>query len=139
MARQTPPIQGVEIHSDQPDIQTVAESDLAKLAADEQFMAEEVVIRIHEANDESAAQIIPVTVNESCVYIQRGMPTRIRRCFLERLARSKETRYTQVRHPMFPDQSTLNPRTALSYPFEVIEDKNPRGRAWLSNILAEPS
>jgi len=27
----------------------------------------------------------------------------------------------------------------LSYPFDLVEDKNPRGRAWLNHVLAEPA
>jgi len=30
-------------------------------------------------------------------------------------------------------------RHGLSYPFELVEDANPRGRAWLQNVLAEPA
>jgi hypothetical protein len=30
-------------------------------------------------------------------------------------------------------------RHGLSYPFDLVEDKNSRGRAWLQNVLAEPA
>lgn len=140
MARQTPPIQGITMQNDQPDIQTVAESsDLSKIAADEAFMHEDVVIMIHPSTDPNFPRIVPVTVNESCVYIKPGWKTIVKRCFVERLARAKETRYEQFANPVAPDDITMTPRTALSYPFVVIEDKNPKGRAWLENILAEPA
>jgi hypothetical protein len=30
-------------------------------------------------------------------------------------------------------------RHGLAYPFELLSDTNPRGRAWLQNVLAEPA
>ena len=68
----------------------------------------------------------------------RGVPTTVKRKYVEILARMKETKYTQVtRNPSAPDQIDMVARHGLSYPFDLVEDKNPRGRAWLQNVLAE--
>lgn len=32
---------------------------------------------------------------------------------------------------------SLRAHTGLAYPFTVIRDENPKGGAWLANILAE--
>ena len=70
----------------------------------------------------------------------RGVPMRVRRKYVEILARMKETKYSQVtRNPAAPDQIDMIARHGLAYPFEMLSDENPRGRAWLSNVLAEPA
>jgi hypothetical protein len=72
--------------------------------------------------------------------IMRGVPTRVRRKYVEILARMKETKYSQVtRNPAAPDQIDMIARHGLAYPFELLNDANPRGRAWLQNVLAEPA
>jgi hypothetical protein len=72
--------------------------------------------------------------------IIRGVPTDVKRKYVEILARMKETRYSQhTNNPSAPDQIEMRARHGLSYPFDLVEDKNPRGRAWLNHVLAEPA
>jgi hypothetical protein len=57
---------------------------------------------------------------------------------VEVLARCKETKYSQhTSNPNEPDRIEMRARTALSYPFAVIEDQNPKGAAWLKAVIAE--
>jgi hypothetical protein len=50
----------------------------------------------------------------------------------------KETKYTQItRNASAPEQIDMVARHGLSFPFDLVEDKNPRGRAWLQNVLTE--
>jgi hypothetical protein len=52
----------------------------------------------------------------------------------------KETRIAQNMQPDANGEITINnlrSYTGLAYPFVVVEDKNPKGGAWLANILAE--
>lgn len=135
------PAQGIEIHDDQPVIETVAESkDFRQLAADESFMNEMVTVLVHSTTDENQAPHIIVNCNGVNQPIMRGVPMRIRRKYVEILARMKETKYTQVTpNPAAPDVSEMRARSGLAYPFDVQEDDNPRGRAWLANVLAEPA
>lgn len=132
---------GVEVLDDAPVIETVSESkDFGQLAADEAFMNELVTVMVHSTTDENQAPHIIVNCNGTNQPIVRGVPTKVRRKYVEILARMKETKYTQVTpNPAAPDVSELRARHGLAYPFEVIEDPNSRGRAWLSNVLAEPA
>ena len=134
-------IQGVEIIDDAPVVETVAESrDFRALAADEAFMNEMVTVHVHATTDENQPNHVIVNCNGTNQPIIRGVPTKVRRKYVEILARMKETRYQQVtRNPAAPDQIDMIARHGLSYPFDLIEDANPRGRAWLQNVLAEPA
>jgi hypothetical protein len=135
------PAQGIEIHDDAPVIETVAESkDFRQLAADESFMNEMVTVEVHATTDENQAPHIIVNCNGINQPIVRGVPMKIRRKYVEILARMKETKYTQVTpNPAAPDVSELRARSGLAYPFTVVDDENSRGRAWLQNVLAEPA
>ena len=134
-------VAGMEIVDDAPIIETVAESrDFSQLAADEGFMNELVEVMVHATTDENQAPHVIVNCNGTNQPIIRGVPTKVRRKYVEILARMKETKYSQVtRNPAAPDQIDMVARHGLAYPFELMNDPNPRGRAWLQNVLAEPS
>ena len=133
--------QGVEVIDDTPVVETVSESkDFREMAANESFMNEVVTVLVHSSTDENQSPHVIVNCNGVNQPIVRGVPTVIRRKYLEILARMKETKYTQVTpNPAAPDVSEMKARHGLAYPFEVIEDANPKGRAWLNNVLAEPA
>ena len=134
-------VQGMEILDDTPDVQLVSETaDFRDLAASEAFMNEQVTIMVHSTTDENQPPQVIVNCNGMNQPIMRGYPTSVRRKYVEILARMKETKYSQVtRNPSAPDQIDMVARHGLSYPFDLIEDSNPRGRAWLQNVLAEPA
>jgi hypothetical protein len=139
MASKKNTVQGMEIIDDEPVIETVAESrDFSKLAADEAFMNELVTVMVHSTTDENQPNHVVVNCNGMNQPLIRGVPTTVKRKYVEILARMKETKYTQVtRNPSAPDQIDMVARHGLSYPFDLVEDLNPRGRAWLQNVLAE--
>lgn len=141
MAKTKSPAQGIEITDDAPVVETVAESvDFRQLAASEAFMNELVTVMVHSTTDENQAPHVIVNCNGTNQPIIRGVPTKIRRKYVEILARMKETKYTQhTPNPAAPDVSELRARHGLAYPFDLIDDANPRGRAWLQNVLAEPA
>jgi hypothetical protein len=134
-------IQGIEISDDAPEIETVSESkDFSALAASEAFMNELVTVMVHSTTDENQPPQVIISCNGMNQPIFRGYPTTVKRKYVEILARMKETKYTQVtRNPAAPDQIDMVARHGLSYPFDLVEDKNPRGRAWLNNVMAEPA
>jgi len=134
-------IQGIEISDDAPTIDLVSElKDFAALASSEVFMNEQVTIMVHSTTDENQPPQVIVNCNGMNQPIIRGYPTTIKRKYVEILARMKETKYSQVtRNPAAPDQIDMVARHGLSYPFDLVEDKNPRGRAWLNNVMAEPA
>lgn len=139
MASKKNTVQGMEIIDDEPVIETVAESrDFSKLAADEAFMNELVTVMVHSTTDENQPNHVVVNCNGMNQPLIRGVPTTVKRKYVEILARMKETKYTQVtRNASAPEQIDMIARHGLSFPFDLVEDKNPRGRAWLQNVLTE--
>lgn len=104
----------------------------------EAFMHEPVTLMVHESTDENDVDLVQVMVNGNCAFFQRGQPTITKRFFVERLARAKRTSYSQnLDERLGEAMNNLKPRNALKYPFSVLEDKNPKGSAWLRGILAE--
>lgn len=126
-----------------PVVEPVSASEFAELARSEKFMNEVLAIRIATTTDANAPPYVSITINDvhNRVVVGRGIVTRVRRCHVEVLARMRETRYTQpVRNPADPESGNfLIPHHAMIYPFEVVEDPNPVGRAWLERVLAEPT
>jgi hypothetical protein len=141
MASKKNTVQGMEIIDDEPVIETVAESrDFSKLAADEAFMNELVTVMVHATTDENQPNHVVVNCNGMNQPLIRGVPTTVKRKYVEILARMKETKYSQItRNASAPDQIDMVARHGLCYPFDLVEDTNPRGRAWLQHVLAEPA
>lgn len=135
------PAGAIEIIDDTPVVETVAESkDFHQLASDEAFMNELVTVLVHSTTDENQSPHVILNCNGVNQPMIRGTPQLIKRKYLEILARMKETKYSQrTINPAVPDQIEMVARHGYAYPFEVIDDKNSRGRAWLSNIMAEPA
>lgn len=112
--------------------------DLQKEIEVESFMNEIVTVEVAETTNENEPPTFVLSVNGIHQPVMRGQPIRMRRMFVEVLARCKETKYNQRQaNPNQPDRIELAPRTALAYPFQVIEDPNPKGRAWLRAVLME--
>lgn len=134
-------IHGIELSDGQEEIQTVSATvDFASLVAEESFMNEPVTVEIHTTTDENQPPQVIVNVNGVNMVFFRGIPTVAKRKYVEVLARMKETKYTErLANPMDPSSIEHIPRTVLVYPFSVLEDKNPKGRAWLAHVMAEPA
>jgi hypothetical protein len=124
MASKKNTVQGIEIIDDEPVIETVAESrDFSKLAADEAFMNELVTVMVHSTTDENQPNHVVVNCNGMNQPLIRGVPTTVKRKYVEILARMKETKYTQVtRNASAPDQIDMVARHGLSYPFDLVEE-----------------
>jgi len=116
-----------------------ADKDLKALAASAAFMEEVVEIEIVSATSENEPPCVILNVNGTNQPVWRGLPTSVRRKYLEVLARMKETRFSQApTNYINPEQSNaLQPRTGQVYPFQVLSDKNTKGAALLRRILAE--
>jgi hypothetical protein len=122
------------------DIQLVSESDLASVAQDEAFMNEKVVVMILPTTNVNDPPYANLNVNGDRAIIYRNVPTVIRRKHLEVLARMKESRVFQDLTPNSQGEITLESlrqASGLAYPFHVVKDDNPKGGAWIANILAE--
>lgn len=104
------------------------------------FMEEEVEVVILDSEKDNAEQVIHLCHNGRNQFMLRGVKTRIKRKFLDILARAKTE---IVRTPEVIDSSGNNTRSiklssTLCYPFQVISDRNPMGRDWLERVIAEP-
>lgn len=117
------------------------------------FMEEPVRIMIHESSDPNPEPVVYCAVNgEGALLIKdsagrafrtpwlpRGQEITIRRKFVERLARARRTkiRTEEVRDANGDRATAVKRQTALQYPFQVVEDRNPKGPAWLKSVLAD--
>ena len=118
-------------------IEMIAESNFIEEAELEAFMNEMVTIRMHQSVVEGALQVETVALNGVNMPILRGINQPIKRKYVEILAQAKTGQFTQVQaNPADLSDISMVERNSLAYPFEVIHDPSPRGRAWLENILA---
>ena len=126
--------------TDDPTMEVVQMTDFEKAIEDEAFMNELVTVLVAATVDENAPSHVVLGVNGTNQPIFRDIPTTIKRKYLEVLARCRETKYSQrTSNPMEPDRIENVPRTAFAYPFQVIEDKNPKGSAWLQAVMRSPA
>ena len=101
------------------------------------FMEELVTVRIEPSG--IPGEVTPVvSVNGVNQPIMRGVPTVIKRKYLEASARSRVTTVQQrLADPANPSSIKQVLTSVPAYPFVVLEDKNPRGHAWLESIVAQ--
>lgn len=126
----------VTIKSDQ-SIETPTQ-ELGAAINEAAFMNELVIVEVAATTNENDPPNLVLSVNGLHQPVFRGKPTKMRRMFLEVLARCKESKYSQhTNNPNQPDRIELRERTAHAYPFQVLHDSNPKGRAWLRAVLSE--
>lgn len=110
------------------------------------FMEEQMTIMIAESTDPNAETFVFCAVNgeganikEKTAWLRRGVETVTKRKFVERLVRAKPVHIKSVEKVGDNgERMVIYPRTsALRYPFQVVEDQNPRGRDWLRKIMME--
>lgn len=102
------------------------------------FMEDMLTIMVHQDGTEGANDVIIPVVNGINQPIIRGRQQLVKRKYVEALARGRTTSFEQqVQNPAEPANIQMVPTTTLTYPFAVIEDPNPNGRAWLDNILRQ--
>jgi hypothetical protein len=121
-------------------VEKVTESDFIKKEIElEAFMNEILTVVVHpDANDNSVEHPCPCVNGLNQPFI-RGHEQKVKRKYVEALARTRVTKYEQKTvDPSRPENIQMYERTALSYPFTVVHDPNPIGREWLKAILAQP-
>lgn len=106
----------------------------------ERFMHDMILVHIQEAPTENDPQYCEVTVNGDRRTIPRGSDARIPRKHVAVLAQAKGFRVAQekVQNPDGSQSFREKVIASLAYPFQVLEDPNPKGRAWLKQLLANP-
>lgn len=104
------------------------------------FMQQEIEVHFHDAPSENDHQFVEVSVNGDYRCIPRGSSGKLRRYHLAVLAQAKTSRVVQKKivNPDgsmgFKEEQVL----ALNYPFQVINDPDRRGPAWLKSLIASP-
>jgi hypothetical protein len=111
-----------------------------KWADNMQFMEEKVTVIVHQQGESRYPEpAISVWNDGRHQLFPRDVEVTCARKFLEVLARAKVATYGNqefvnedgIRAQKYPK------RVAHKYPFSVIRDDNPRGRAWLNRIFQE--
>lgn len=101
-------------------------------------MAEEMIdVMVHESTDPNADNPVMVYCNGVSQFFIRGQTQKVRRKYVEVLARAKQeaVRTTERREQ---GDTVITKTRSLRYPFSVQYDPNPKGQQWLRNILAQP-
>lgn len=121
-------------------IEKVAETDFVKAAELENFMQEMVTVYVAPSTTAGELEVITPMVNGVNQPIIRGREIQVKRKYIEALARGRTIVYDQqVQDPSRPENIQMVERAAVTYPFSVSHDPNPKGRAWLEAILAQPA
>ena len=103
------------------------------------FMEEVLTIHIEPTSEKYAKQVVDVYVNGVAEWIPVGKPYKVRRKYVEVLARAKQETINTVSG----STDDVNPENrvqrfnASKYPFSVLNDPSPRGAAWLTRLIAE--
>lgn len=117
-------------------IEPVSENDFVDAAEMEKFMNQELEIIVQKPTDKNSLETITPSVNGMNQPIVRGKRVRVKRKYVEALARCTFTTYEQVTpNPMMPHQKKMIPNTAVLTPFTVIRDPDPNGFEWLQSII----
>lgn len=103
------------------------------------FNEEFLMVEIHETSDKDADKVFEIEVNGEKEFFRRGETKRVRRKFVEGLARAKPINYGSeeylgadgLKHVRYPSNK------GLRYPFALVNAK-PLDTAWLQAILAQP-
>lgn len=114
----------------------LASADLDKqYAADLKFNEEIVEITIAEDNSEFPVDPVYMGCNGKEVYVRRGVPTKIKRKFVESLCSPLiRVNTKQTKNNLGEDATEIEQRRSLQYPFQ-ISDPNPRGKEWLRRLM----
>lgn len=112
------------------------------------FAEEPVKIRLEPSTDKNAATFFPIWVNgKGCevflngawremAYLPVGQTLTIKRKYLAVIVGSKiDTVHTEIRQPESETPHNVVQRyTSAVHAFSVIEDNNPRGAEWLTEL-----
>ena len=101
------------------------------------FMESPMTIMVNESSDVHEENPVLVGNNGTIVAFFRGKPTTVKRKFVDSLCVRSATINTPEMTQANGDKTYgIQVRTALKYPFTVIEDKHKNGPEWLKAKLA---
>ncbi|WP_313334007.1 hypothetical protein [Comamonas sp.] len=102
----------------------------------EAFMNEPVMVTVLSGGKDNEAPFVQVAVNGVLQMFRRDVPIVVKRKYVERLARAKETGYEQDLERQGEQLNILKQAKSHRYPFIVNRDDNPKGGAWLRAVMA---
>lgn len=106
----------------------------------ERFNNDVLTVQFAPRSNENEPLFAEVNVNGKRVVARRGDTVQMKRFQVAVLAQSKIARVEQQRvtgpdgNPQYVEREIFS----QTYPFSVIDDQDPRGRAWLKQQLANP-
>lgn len=103
------------------------------------FMEEEIEIQVAPTAQKGALPF-EITVNGRTELFHYGQTKKCKRLFADRMLLLKVTSY-ETPERVNPDgerQALPVPTTVLKYPFHVVNDPNPAGRAWYTATMGMP-
>ena len=132
---QRDPIDTTEIGDPGP-VEKVAESAFITGEVElEAFMNEMLEVIVMEDANPNAVENPSACVNGVNQFFIRGQKQRVKRKYVEALARGRTTTYKQrTPDPTRPENIQMVERTGIVFPFAVVHDPNPKGPAWLEAI-----
>lgn len=103
------------------------------------FMNEDVEVRIGETTDPQAERVFEININGKLELFARGETKTVKRFFVDRMMRMKQTRYSQKE--IIDDEGVKQivniPHTSIKYDFAITRDDSPHSKAWQRAVLAE--
>lgn len=120
------------------DIETVDTPHWQNKAKEMAFMEEIVEVKIMATGNQNDELFVPIFNDGRPQYIMRGQWQKVKRKFVEVLARAKGEKLTtsEYRDSTGARATRINVIPSLQYPFEM-RDNNPDGQVWLQRILQE--
>jgi hypothetical protein len=103
------------------------------------FMEDVLTIRIERGREKHAPTWVDVYVNGVCQWVKIGEPQKIKRKYVEVLARSQpfsvatEHGTTAEERP----QNRIQRNQFAQYPFSVLHDPSPLGSEWIQRVYME--
>ena len=127
-----------EIGTGEP-VEVASELDMIQNAELTKFMNDILTIRVHPDDRPGSLPVICPSVNAVNQPIIRGREAKVKRKYVEALARCRTTTYVQREAtPGRPENIQLDEITVITYPFAVLHDPHPKGAVWLEAIIAQP-
>lgn len=112
------------------------------------FNEDPITIRIERSSEKFAPPVIECWVNgkgaevlingrwRELRFIPVGIPVTVKRKYVEVLAASKiDSIQTRVIKEQESEYNLVDRSTSSRAPFSVLEDKNPKGAEWLTNLV----
>lgn len=120
-------------------IDIIKGDDLGSRVEMDKFMNEELEVLLYQPMNRGEEKVVQLGVNGVNQFIPRGIKQKVKRKYVEVLARSRNMNVSAEGFKLENGETKNVVRIAggLQYPFQVIKDPNPKGPEWLGKILAE--